>query len=288
MPAPPGAALDLFARALVEHLSLALGQPVIVANIAGAGGLIAAKVGSRSAPDGHTLLLAHSGLLAVQTFNPRLDLLREFVPVARLVHSPLVLVVRAEAPYKTLADLFAAVRAHPGRFSYGSGGIGTPSHVAVVEIASRTGPIGAVHIPYNAASEASTAMLRGDIEFAFGVLGALLPLIESGRLCALAVTGDGRTSLLPDVPTVSEAGVPGFSLEPWAGLMAPAGTPSEVLVRLDSAVPRVLAAPAMQAFVARLGLVVAYADGPTFATQIARELAQESQHANQLGLTAPP
>lgn len=286
VPVPAGGAVDVFLRALGDALAVELGQPVLADNIPGAGGLIAAKAVARATPDGHTLLLVHSGLVAVQVLNPRLDLLREFVPLARLVHSPLALVVRADVPYKTLAELIAAVRAQPGQFAFGSGGIGSPAHVAVLEIASRAGPFVAVHIPYNGAAEVGTALLRGDIAFQFGVLGAVLPMIAAGRFRALAVTSEVRVALLPDVPTVSEAALPGFRIEPWAGLAAPAGTPAGVVARLSDALPRALAASAVQTVAARLGLVAACADGPSFARQIARELVKEKVRARQLGLVA--
>lgn len=286
VPVPAGGAVDVLVRALGEALAVELGQPVLADNIPGAGGLIAAKAVARATSDGHTLLLVHSGMVAVQVLNPRLDLLRELVPLARLVHSPLALVVRADVPYKTLAELIAAVRAQPGQFAFGSGGIGSPAHVAVLEIASRAGPFAAVHIPYNGAAEAGTALLRGDIEFQFGVLGAVLPMVVAGRFRALAVTGATRSALLPEVPTVAEAGLPGFRIEPWAGLAAPAGTPAGIVARWGDLLPRVLAGPTVQPVVVRLGLVSAYADGPELARQIARELVQEAARARQLGLVA--
>lgn len=283
VPAPAGGAMDLFARALATALATSVGQPVRVENIVGAGGLIGALAVTRSAPDGTTIVVVHSGLIAAQTFNSRLDLLRDLAPVARLARSPLVLVVRSDAPFTSLQGLVAAAQAAPGRLSYASGGIGSPAHEAVVELAARTGGLDAVHVPYGGAADGATALLRGDIDFEFGVLAAMLPLIEAGRLRALAVTGAGRVPLLPDVPTVAECGVPGFSIEPWAGIAAPAGTPPDIVTRLDAALLRSLDAPGLRALMARLGMIADHADPAAFRRQIALDVQAQALRNQRLG-----
>lgn len=288
VPAPPGGALDLFARALAEQLTLALGQTVLVVNISGAGGLIGAQAAARAAPDGYTLALIHSGLLSVQAVNPRLDLLHDFLPLARLVHSPLVVVVRTDSPYGSLADLIVAVRARPGRLSYGSGGIGSSSHVAVAEMAQRLHDFNAVHVPYGGAAEAATALVRGDVDFQAGVLAAVLPMIEAGRLRGLAVTSGGRIGALPTLATVAEAALPGFSIEPWAGLAMPAGAPADAVASLSEVLPRALDVATMRALAVKLGFEIAYIDAFSFARQMARELDDEKLRVKRLGIVTTP
>jgi tripartite-type tricarboxylate transporter receptor subunit TctC len=288
VPAPPGGGLDLFARALAEQLTIALGQTVFVVSIPGAGGLIGAQAAARATPDGYTLALIHSGLLSVQAVKPRLDLLRAFLPLARLAHSPLVVVVRADAPQASFAELIAAVRAQPGRLSYASGGSGSPSHVAVAEMAYRLRDFDAVHVPYGGATEAATALVRGDVDFQVGVLGAVLPLIAAGRLRALAVTSGQRIGALPDLPTVAEAALPGFSIEPWSGLAMPAGAPADVAARIGEVLPRALDAAPMHTLSRKLGFEIAHADAASFARKLARELDAEKLRVKRLGIVPTP
>jgi tripartite-type tricarboxylate transporter receptor subunit TctC len=155
-------------------------------------------------------------------------------------------------------------------------------------MAARLGHFDVAHIPYNGAAEVATALLRGDIDFQIGVLGAVLPMVRDGRLRALAVTGVSRLVLLPAVPTLAEAALPGFSIEPWGGLAIPVGAAPDAVATLDAALPRVLDASKVQAAMARLGLVAAYADAGSFKRQIAQELDGERQRARRLGITATP
>lgn len=283
VPAPAGGALDLVARALAEPLAMQLGQPVRVENIVGAGGLVGAMVVSRAPPDGSTIVVVHSGLVAAPTQLPRVDLLDDLVPVARTGRSPLVLVVRVDSPFTSLAGLIGAARSEPGRLSYASGGIGSPGYEAVVELAVRAKGFDAVHIPYGGAIDGGTALQRGDVDFQFGVLGAMLPLIAAGRVRALAVSSAGRVAVLPDVPTVAESGLPGFAIEPWAGIAAPAGTPGDTVVRLDAALRSALDAPAVRTLMARLGIVVDHAGPADFRRQIAREVEAQTARALRAG-----
>ena len=274
----------MFARALAGQLAPALGQPVRVENVAGAAGLLAAQAAARAAPDGYTLVLIQSGLLWLQAIDPKREMLRELVPVARLAHSPLVLVVRAESPHATLAELIATVRARPGRLSFGSGGLGSPSHIVVAEMAHRLPDFDVIHIPYNGAADSAVALMRGDVDFEVGVLGAVLALIRNGRLRALAVTGANRLALLPVVPTLSEGAAPGLVIEPWGGMAMPAHAPPDAVARLGALLPRVLEAPALSTLMAQLGLVADYGESTAFALQIARELQLERERARRLGL----
>jgi tripartite-type tricarboxylate transporter receptor subunit TctC len=269
-------------------LTLALGQIVFVVNIPGAGGFVGAQAAARATPDGYTLALIHSGLLSVQAVNPRLDLLHAFLPLARLAYSPLVVAVRADSPHASLGELIAAVRAQPGRLSYSSGGSGSPSHIALAEMAYRLRGFDAVHVPYGGAIEAATALARGDVDFQVGVLGAALPLMEAGRLRALAVTSGRRIGALPDLPTVAEVALPGFSIEPWTGLAMPAGAPANVVARIGEVLPQSLDSVPMRALSIKLGFEIAHADALGFARQMARELDAERLRVKRLGIVPTP
>ena len=287
-PVPPGGAVDLFVRALAEQLAGPLTQTLFVEAKPGAGGLLGARAVARAAPDGYTMAFIHSGLLTAQAIDPAIDVLGELAPIARLVQTPCVLVVRAESPYRRLSDLIDTVLARPGELSFGSGGIGTPAHVAVAEIASRVPRFDALHVPYKGAVEVNNAMLAGDVDFQAGILGSVLPLLRSGQFRALAVTSRVPVSSLPSVPTMAEAGIAGLVVEPWGGLAMPAGAPTEAVKRLNALLPSLLAAAPLSELMIRLGLVSAFADASRFALQIAAELSVERLRVRRLGFSAPP
>lgn len=284
VPAPAGGGIDVAVRAIAEQLSVVLKQPVIVDNKAGAGGLIGTKAVSQSPPDGYTIAYIHSGLVTVQAMNPKLDLLKEFRPVAKLSHSPFLAVVSADSKYKTLQDLIAAVQANPGKLTFGSGGPGSPAHLAVEYIEEKLGNFKALHVPFKGAAESANAIVGGQIDFQVGLLAANIGLVHGGRLRALAITGRERVALLPNVPTMGEAGLPGFVFEPWGGLAVPAGTPDAVLARLQEVLPGVLASPAIRELTAKQGSVVDYAPAVAFAAQIAREIELDKVVVKRLGM----
>ncbi len=285
VPLPAGGGVDVFARVLAEQLAAVLKQTVIVDNRAGAGGLIGTKAAAQAAPDGYTIAYLHSGLVTVQAMNARLDLLKEFRPVAKLSFSPFMAVVNAESKYKTMQDLISDVQANPGKLTYGSGGPGSPAHLAVEYIEERLGNFKAVHVPFKGAIESANAIAGGQVDFQVGLLAGSIGLVQAGKLRALAVTSAKRLPQLPHLPTMSEAGVPGFVFEPWGGLGVPAGTPDAVIARLNEVLPGVLASAAVKDIVAKQGSVVDYAPPAALTAQISRELEVDKGVVKRLGMT---
>ncbi len=285
VPSPAGGGVDVFARVVGEQLAAALKQTVIIDNKPGASGLIGTKAVSQSAPDGYTIAYLHSGLVTVQAMNPRLDLLKELRPVAKLSYSPFMAVVSAESKYKTMQDLVADVQANPGKLTFGSGGPGSPAHLAVEYIEEKLGNFKAVHVPFKGAAEAANAIVGGQVDFQVGLLAAAIPLVQGGKLRALAVTSAKRLPQLPNVPTMSEAGVPGFVFEPWGGFGVPAGTPDAVIARLNEVLPGILASAPVRDVMAKQGSFVDYAPPSALTAQIARELEVDRVVVKRLGMT---
>ncbi len=236
-----GSAPDAIARSLSERLAAALGQPVVVENRGGAGGNIGFEAIARSAPDGYTLGLGTSSL----SINPSLyskvpyDPVADFVPVNLTFAMPHALVVQADSPLKTVADLVAQLKASPGKLNYASGGNGSGAHLCA-EIFKAMSGTDAVHVPYRGAPEIVTAVMGSQAQFGFPTLSTVVPLVRTGKLRALGVTGSRRNAALPDVPSVGDT-VKGFEVVSWFGVVVPAKTPIEVVQRVDQEVRKLLA-----------------------------------------------
>jgi tripartite-type tricarboxylate transporter receptor subunit TctC len=238
-----GGVTDIRARWLAERLGTALGQPVIVENQPAAGGNVAAARVARSAPDGYTLMFTHQGQAAVNPHvyaNPGYDALRDFAPVARFGIGALVLVVPSGSPVQSVADLVARAKARPREMNFGSPGNGLPPHLAAVQFMRLAG-IDATHIPYKGGGAMMNALLAGEVDWVIEGLTAALPQAKAGRLRALAVTGTRRAAPLPEVPTLAEAGVPGYDYIGWTGVVAPAATPAAIVERLNAEINRIAA-----------------------------------------------
>ncbi|WP_088284680.1 tripartite tricarboxylate transporter substrate binding protein [Ideonella sp. A 288] len=285
VPSPAGGGVDAFARVVGEQLAAALKVTVLIDNKAGASGLIGTKAAAQAAPDGYTIAYIHSGLVTVQAMNPRLDLLKELRPVAKLSYSPFMAVVNAESRFKTMQDLVAEVQAHQGKLTFGSGGPGSPAHLAVEYIEEKLGNFKCVHVPFKGAADSANAIVGGQVDFQVGLLAASVPLVQAGKLRALAVTSRNRLPQWPNVPTMSEAGVPGFVFEPWGGFAVPAGTPDAVIARLNEVLPGVLASAPVKDMVAKQGSVIDFAPPAAFAAQIVRELEVDKLVVKRLGMT---
>jgi len=274
--AAAGGPTDQTARVVGERMSLELGVPVVAQNIAGGGGSLGAAAAARAQPDGYTLLM---GTISTHGANPSLykhlnyDAIKDFTPISMLVTYPLVVVVNPQqVPARTLDELVRYARAHPGKLNRGSAGVGTSMHLSGELFDSMAG-IKTTHVAYKGSAPSMKDLVGGQIDLSFESLAVALPHIQSGRLRALAVTGEARSPLLPDVPTVAET-LPGYHFSAWLGLVAPAGTPPEAIARLNGAVRQALADPgvvqALQAQAAQPTWSTPQAFGQLIATDIAR------------------
>jgi len=247
VPFATGGIADMAGRRMSQSLSEILMVPVIVENKGGAGGMIGAEAVAKSPPDGYTLLLGSNGPLSVGPAlypNVPYQPLRDFAPIISLGVSPIVLVVNPSVPAKNLKELLVFLRANPGTISIASPGVGTSSHLAGELFQQLTGTK-LVHIPYKGSGPAMTDLLGGQVQMAFDPLSSSLPFIKQGKLRAIAVTTDTRSPSAPDIPTLDEVGVKGYEASTYVALLAPAGTPPEVIEKLNIASRKALATPAM-------------------------------------------
>jgi tripartite-type tricarboxylate transporter receptor subunit TctC len=235
VPFAPGGSADVFGRALAQHLQGALGQSVVIDNRPGGGSLIGTDAVAKAAPDGYTLLLMSNTHTVNESLIPNKPfvLMRDFAPVAPISYSDLVLVTKPDLQHRTLPELIKAAKAKPGSMSYASSGPGTPYHMAGELFKSMAG-ISLVHIPYRGSAGARTDVIGGQLEMMFDAIPTMSEQIKAGKVRALATTGRTRSSILPDVPTMDEAGVRGYDAVLWLGLMAPRGTPPAVVARLNA------------------------------------------------------
>jgi len=274
VPFTPGGSTDILARALAPRLALALGTQVVIDNKPGAGGSLGAAEAARAAPDGNTLLMGHIGTLAVNpAIYPKLayDPVKSFVPVAFVARVPNVLVVPAAAPVRTLKEFVERARASPGKFSYSSGGNGSAAHITFEYLKLKIG-LFMLHIPYRGTAPSVTDLLGGQVEATFTGAPAVLPHVRSGRLRALAVSSAQRMATLPEVPTVAESGYAGFEADQWYGVVAPAGTPTALVARLNIEINKALALPEVAQQLAVEGAVPVPTTPASFGALIAREI----------------
>ncbi len=236
VPFAPGGGNDTVARAVATQLSSSLGQPVVVENRAGAGGVVGADMAAKAAPDGYTLFLGGVGSLAV---NPHIvpkisyDALKDFVPVVLLASAPSVVAVSPKVPYKTVQEMTAYAKANPGRINFASNGNGSSAHIATALYETMAG-VDMTHVPYKGLGPAMNDLLSGQVDIMFSSVVAITPQIKAGKLRALAVTTAKRSALLPDVPTLAELGLTGYEAGSWYGLLVPAGTPEAIVRRLNA------------------------------------------------------
>ena len=269
----PGGGADAVGRAIAQPLSEVLGQTVVVENRAGANGVVGAEVAAKAAPDGYTVLLGAAGTMAVA---PHLgeplpfDPLRDFIPVSLVATSSFAISVNKELPVESLAALIAYAKTHPDRLNFGSSGKGGAPHLAT-ELFDYMAGIRMVHVPYRGLAPAIADLIAGQIQVLFADIPLIAGHAKSGALRALAVTGTTRSSVLPDLPTVSEAGVVGYSAGTWYGVFLPAKTPPEIVTRLSMALKEVLASPALKATLAAQGTDVTWDTPEQFAAFVRSE-----------------
>src|SRR6516165_8131336 len=254
VPTPAGGPVDVMARLVANQIAPTLGQSVIIDNRGGAGNTIGSADAARAMPDGYTLLYSSSSGLVIAPMlqkNAGYDPLKSYDPVALVAATTNVLVVHPSVPVKSVQELIAYANARPGMVNFSSGGIGTLPHLIGEYFKSKAG-IDVVHVPYRGGGPSVQDVVAGHIQFTFEGISVLLPLIQSGQLRALAVTGARRSPLLPELPTMIESGFPGFATLAWTGLLAPAGTPPEAVARLNGAVNAALKTREMKAALDRL------------------------------------
>jgi tripartite-type tricarboxylate transporter receptor subunit TctC len=254
VPFSPGGATDVLARLVGQKLSERSGQPVLIENRAGAGGNIGADQVAKSAPDGYTLLLGgvpHAISASLYSKLPY-DLARDLAAVAEVASFPSAIVLHPSLPAQSVKELIALARARPGRLSFGSAGNGSPNHLAL-ELFQTMASVSMVHVPYKGSGQLVGDLLAGQVQLASMGLPVSIPHVQSGKLRAIAVTGTARSSLLPDVPTVGEAGLPGFEVTSWYGVFAPAGLPADIVVKLNAEIGSAVTTPEVKERLAALG-----------------------------------
>jgi tripartite-type tricarboxylate transporter receptor subunit TctC len=261
---PPGGAATFVARAFQEPLSRALGQPIVVENRPGAGSSIAAEHVAKSAPDGYTVLIASpSSILVNPLITPKADFqpLRDLLPISKVSSSPLILVVNPAVGVNTVKELIDHAQKNPGKLNFASSGNGSAPHLAAV-LFERLAGVEMVHVPYKGGAPAVQSVLAGDTQLAFATPPSVLPLVQAGRLRALAVTSRQATPLVPGVPGMGEAGLGDYEISFWYGFFVPAGTPAEVIRKLYDATSQTLKLPETARILAREGTETAGSNSP--------------------------
>jgi tripartite-type tricarboxylate transporter receptor subunit TctC len=274
VPFPPGGPLDIIGRAIAQKLTEAWGQPVVVDNRPGAGGNIGADIVAKSPPDGYTVVM---GALSTHAVNPSLfvkmpyDAVKDFAPITLVAITPNVLVVNPALPVNTVKELVAYARANPGKLSFGSGSNGSAGHLAGELFKVETGA-DIVHVPFKGGAPAMQSLLAGDTQLMFDNLANAMTQVKAGKLKALAVTTAERSKLAPELPTMAEVGLPGFDITTWFGLLAPAGTPGEVIAKWNADVVKILNSPEMRERLTAQGAEPAPTTPAQFAAFIQSEL----------------
>jgi tripartite-type tricarboxylate transporter receptor subunit TctC len=276
VPVPPGGILDTVARMVQPHMAKSLGQPVVVENRAGASGNIAASHVARSPADGYTLMVGYSMFhVGNPSMFPNLswDPIRDFAPVGMLVVSPHVLAVHPSVPARTLRELVDVVRASPGKYSYATSGNGSAPHIGV-ELFKQQNKLFIVHVPYRGAGPAMLDVVAGNVQMTVATPPSLMGFVQQGKMRPLAVAAKKRLPQMPDVPTAAEAGFPGFELEAWVALFAPAGTPAAAIERLNAAMREALEQPQVRKSAETAGVEIRYM-GPS---ELDRTVREDLQH----------
>lgn len=268
-----GGSSDLIARAVGSQLQRILGQPVVIDNKPGASEMIATDFLARSAADGHTIAIFSNALSINETLSPsrRYDALRDLLPVAKLAELPFALIVRGTLPAKTVKEFVAYAKVNPGKLNYGHVGIGAP-HYLTMEWFKRVAGIDLLPVPFRSSPPVYTALLGGEIQVTVGALGGAVQFIENGQVRALAAMSARRPASQPQLPTISEAGYPEFDLVPWMGVFVPAGTPSEIVRKLEAAILQAMGGPEIREQLQRVGLEASAAGAAEFDALVKRDI----------------
>ncbi|GAA5235712.1 tripartite tricarboxylate transporter substrate binding protein [Verticiella sediminum] len=285
VPYAPGGSADNIARRMAQELTSSLGQSVIVDNRTGGMSTIGMMEGARARPDGYTLVVNDIGFVMLPHVKKSLpyDPWQDLIPIGAFVFSPIGLAVNASSPYKTLGDLMDRARAKPGTVSFGSGGYGTSPHLASEEFALQAG-VQLFHVPYKGGGEAMVALMSGTIDMQVSVLSTFKGAVDGGKLRMLAISGEQRQKMLPDVPTFAQAGLKGYDLYNWIGLWAPAGTPAPVVERLRTAVYDAMQQPGMKAYAESVSAEPRVVVGDDFLRMLKEEDAMWKRVIDKTGL----
>jgi tripartite-type tricarboxylate transporter receptor subunit TctC len=285
VPFPPGGGNDILARAMQPRLSELLGQPVVIDNRAGAGGNLGTDIASKSAPDGHTFVIASNQI----TVNPWLyaklpfDIEKDLVPIAQVATVPMVLVVHPSVPAHNVKEFIALAKAKPGQLNHATPGNGTPQHIAF-EVFNHAAGMQVTHVPYKGTGPAIADLIGGQVQSAIGTLPSVEPYIKSGRLRALGLTTPKRSQAMPDVPTIAESALPGFTVPLWYSILAPAGTPRPVVARLSEDFAKTLQTPDVRERLTGQGFEVNYLNADDMANLMKRDLARWQKSIKDIGL----
>ena len=284
-PYPAGGSSDLIARIVAQKFGDAYGQQFVVDNRAGAGGVLGSELAARATPDGYTLLLGNIAPLAISATLQKLgyDPLRDFAPVSMLATGPTIVVVHPSVPAKSMGEFIALAKSQPGKLTYGSGGNGTPAHLTT-ELLKQMAGINLVHVPYKGTGQSVNDLIAGQIQLVFASTPVALPHMKTGRLRALAVSSAKRTPLAPELPTVAEAGVPGFEFDSWWSLLAPARTPAALVGTLNAEVRRTLKLADVRERFADLGVDPVYSSPAEYSAFLHREIDKFARLIKAIGL----
>lgn len=273
-PYAPGGGTDILARTLAQKLSENFGQQVVVENRPGGGGIVGTEAAARAPADGYTILIGSKGPMTVNpALYPKLpyNTLRDFQPLSLVAMVPAVLAVHPSLPVKSVKELLAMARAKPGELTFSSSGNGGTGHLSGEQFGA-LGRVKLVHVPYRGTGPATIALLSGEVTFGFGNLVAIMPAVQSRQLRALAVTSEKRLQAAPDLPTVAESGLPGYEYVTWYGVLAPAGTPRDIVTRLNTELVKIAHSPEMKKRLAAEGGETVGSTPEEFAAYIKQEL----------------
>jgi tripartite-type tricarboxylate transporter receptor subunit TctC len=286
VPLAAASAVDVAARIVTQKMSDNMGQQIVIINQAGASGLIGAEQVARAEPDGYTIGGFNDSIMTMVPnlqANMRWDILKDFEPVSLVATVEWGLIANNKTSYKTAGDLIVAAKAAPGKIDYGSGGPGSPQHLAMAMFASQAG-ISLTHVPYKGATQAATDVAGGQIPVAFQGLGTVAALVRGGQVKLLGVTTERRLAQFPDVPTVSESGLPGFVFNSWFAILAPAGTPRDIVARLNNEVLKAVGDPEIRRKLEELGFAVRGSSPEELRTLTRDQLAKYARVIKEMGI----
>ncbi|MEP7207366.1 MAG: tripartite tricarboxylate transporter substrate binding protein [Casimicrobiaceae bacterium] len=285
-PSTPGDAPDVIARLVADKLGAVLHQPVVVENRPGAGGVVGSEAVAKSAPDGYTLIMGNAGShginAAVYSKLPY-DIQRDFVPVSQVAVAPNIVVINPGVPAKSIAEFIAYAKANPGKLSYASGGNGSSAHMSM-ELFKTMAGLDIQHVPYKGSSPALQDLVGGQVAIFIGNMPPTVPLVKGGKLRALAVTTRNRSALMPELPTIDQSGLPGFETVAWFGVLAPAGTPAEIVNRLSIEIGKIARSPEMREKLTAMGAEPVGGTPEEFKAVIDRDIAKWKSLSQKVGI----